>query len=51
VDLTVKDDCGTITLSVIATTDVFGMPDDIFKSGDVYEGITGVAGLKIVNPS
>ena len=50
-DLTVKDDCGTITLSVIATTDVFGMPDDIFKSGDVYEGITGVAGLKIVNPS
>lgn len=50
-DLTVKDDCGQVTISVTATPELFGMPDDIFQAGDIYEGVTGVNAIKITNPS
>jgi hypothetical protein len=50
-DLTVKDDCGQISMTVTATPALFGMPDDLFQAGDVYEGVVGVNAIKITNPS
>jgi hypothetical protein len=49
-DLTVKDDCGTIHFNVTATTKLVAMPDDMFHAGDHYEGVTFVNKIKVTNP-
>lgn len=45
-DLTLKDDCGALSMAVTWTGKVIGMPDDMFAVSDPYEGVTGV--VKIV---
>lgn len=49
-DLTIKDNCGVVTLAVTATTKVVGLPADMYKSGDTFEGVTGVNSVKVTNP-
>ena len=48
-DVKVFDNCGTITISVIATSRVVGMPSDMFATGDVYEDVTYVNGIEVAN--
>ena len=50
-DLTVKDDCGVISMTVTATVQLYGMPDDMYQVGDTFEGVTGVNTIKITNPA
>ena len=49
-DLTVSDNCGEVTIAVTATTKVVGLPQDMYKSGDRFEGVTGVNSAKVTNP-
>lgn len=49
-DLTVKDDCGTLNMTLTATVKTIGMPADQFAIGDDYEGITYVAQGVVTNP-
>lgn len=49
-DVTVTDNCGTITIAVTATTKVVGLPTDMYKSGDTFEGVVGVNSVKVTNP-
>lgn len=49
-DLTVSDNCGVVTIAVTATTKVVGLPQDMYKSGDTFEGVTGVNSVQVVNP-
>ena len=49
-DLTVSDNCGVVTIAVTGTTKVVGLPTDMFKSGDTFEGVTGVNSIQTVNP-
>lgn len=41
-DLMVKYDCGKIHIILTATTKLVGMPDDMFNTGDLYEGVKWV---------
>lgn len=50
-DLTITDNCGTITISVAVATKLIGAPVDQFQTGDPYFGINGVAKVLITNPS
>jgi len=50
-DLTFKDDCGDVVLNMVVTTDIFGMPDDLYSNEDVYSGIVGVNKITVTNPS
>ena len=38
-DVTLKDDCGVISLNVTATGKVIALPNDMFAVGDEYEGV------------
>lgn len=49
-DLTIKDDCGTLSIAATATNKVIALPDDMYASSDPYEGITGVTKIIAVNP-
>lgn len=51
VDFTIKNDCGKVNMSVVATPHLRGMPEDLFKVGDVFEGVKGVNTIKITNPA
>lgn len=42
-DMTVQDNCGVITVNLTYTGKLIGLPNDMFATGDVYEGITYVA--------
>lgn len=48
-DLNVKDDCGTVHITVTATTKLVGMPNDMFHAGDVYEGVNFFNEIKVTN--
>lgn len=41
-DATMQDDCGAVTSNLTWTGKVIGLPNDMFATGDPYEGITGV---------
>lgn len=49
-DWTVKDDCGTVISNLTWTGKLIGLPNDMFATGDPYEGITGVVQGIVVNP-
>lgn len=48
-DLTAKDDCGNLSLTLTWTGKVIGLPSDMFAIGDDYEGITYVAKGLVTN--
>lgn len=49
-DVTIKDDCGVVNINMVATTKLFGAPEDLFHIGTDYEGITWVNKIKVTNP-
>lgn len=48
-DLSVKDDCGDISINLVATTKLIGMPADMFPTGDKYDGVNFVNTIEVVN--
>lgn len=50
-DLTISDNCGTITVALAASTKLIVVPGDQFQSNDPYFGRNGVAKVRITNPS
>lgn len=48
-DIMIKDDCGAISINLFATHKLVGLPTDMFADTDVYDGITGVAEIDVVN--
>lgn len=48
-DLTITNDCGNIGIALTYTGKVIGLPNDVFATGDVYEGTTGVTKIIAVN--
>lgn len=50
VDLTMKDDCGNLSIVITATGKIVTLPDDIYEAGDKYSGVNYVNGVQIVNP-
>lgn len=48
-DLVVKHDCGVISVSVIATTKLVALPDDMYQTGDHLDGVKGFAEVNVVN--
>ena len=50
-DLTITDNCGTVTIAVATATKLIGTPTDQFQTGDLYFGINGIAKGLITNPS
>jgi hypothetical protein len=51
VDLTMKDDCGNLSIVLTHTGKLVTLPDDIYEAGDKYAGINYVNCIEIVNPS
>jgi len=51
IDLTMKDDCGTLHINMYANPKLCGLPYDLFATGDEMEGETFVYGVRIVNPA
>lgn len=49
VDVTVSDNCGTVTISVTATTKLVGLPTDLFNANNEYDGVTFVNGIIVAN--
>ena len=49
-DLTLSDNCGSITIAVAVNTQLITVPSDQFFTGDPYFGKTGVAKVLITNP-
>lgn len=50
VDLTLKDDCGNLSIVVNHTGKLVTLPTDIYEAGDKYAGVNYVNGVQIVNP-
>ena len=48
-DLTIKDDCGNVSIILTATTKLVAMPTDMYPVGDVYEGVNYVNLVKVTN--
>lgn len=48
-DLIIKDDCGTITVRVIATTKLVQMPEDMFNASNRYSAVKFVNKIRVVN--
>lgn len=48
-DLTVKHDCGVISVSIVATTKLVALPDDMFQTGDHLDGVKGFAAIEVDN--
>ena len=51
VDLTLKDDCGNLSVIVTATGKVVTLPTDIYEAGDKFAGVNYVNCVSIVNPA
>lgn len=49
-DLTMKDDCGALSIVLTFTGKIVTLPDNIYESADKYAGVNYVNGLKITNP-
>jgi len=50
VDLTMKDDCGNLSIVLTTTGIVATLPTDIYEAGDKYAGVNYVNCVSIVNP-
>jgi hypothetical protein len=51
VDLTLKDDCGNLSVIVTATGKIVTLPTNIYESGDKLAGVNYVNCVSIVNPA
>ena len=51
VDLTMKDDCGNLSIVMTTTGKIVTLPTDIYESSDKYAGVNYVNCVEIVNPS
>ncbi len=49
IDLNWKVDCGTLQMNFTATTKLFGLPTDMYPTGDPLEGVTGTARVIVNN--
>ena len=50
VDIYITDNCpGTLAIKIIANTKLVALPNDMFVTGDVYAGVTGSAGVTVLN--
>ena len=50
VDLTMKDDCGNLSIVLTATGIIATLPTDIYEAGDKFAGVNYVNCVSIVNP-
>lgn len=50
-DLTIKDNCGVISINLVATTKLIAVPTDVFASNDPLFGKNGANEILITNPS
>lgn len=49
IDITMSDVCGTISVIGYANTKLVGLPTDMYKVGDEYQGVTYVNKIKVTN--
>lgn len=49
IDIIMNDTCGTISIIGYANTKLVGLPNDLFKVGDEYRGVTYVNKLSVSN--
>lgn len=49
-DMTLKNDCGNISVSLKLALKVVGLPTDMYQAGSDFEGVTFVNEYAIVNP-
>jgi hypothetical protein len=50
VDLTMKDDCGSLSIVLTTTGKIVTLPTDIYEASDKYAGVNYVNCVSIVNP-
>jgi hypothetical protein len=50
VDLTMKDDCGNLSIVLTTTGKIVTLPTDIYEASDKYAGVNYVNCVSIVNP-
>lgn len=48
-DLTISDNCGTVSVSLVATTKLVALPSDLYAQGDFMSGVNYIAPIKVVN--
>lgn len=48
-DLDISDNCGALSIFVRGNYKVVGLPTDLYASSDEMAGVTGIAGIKVVN--
>lgn len=51
IDIVIKDDCGTISIIGYGTTELVGLPADMFAVGDEYRGVKMVNKILVTNPA
>lgn len=49
-DVTMKDDCGVISIIVRSTTKLVTLPTDMFAIGDKFRGVNFINKIKVENP-
>lgn len=49
IDIVMSDNCGTISVIGYANTKLVGLPTDMFKVGDEYQGVVYVNKIKVTN--
>lgn len=49
VDLYIKDDCGKLSINVFANVKLVGLPDDLFGTGDNFDGVQFAAAVNVNN--
>jgi hypothetical protein len=50
IDLTMKDDCGNLSITMVAIGKIVTLPNDIYEASDKYAGVNYLNGLRVVNP-
>jgi hypothetical protein len=51
IDIIIKDDCGTISITGYATVELVGLPADMFAVGDEFRGVKFVNKILVTNPA
>lgn len=51
IDITISDNCGTVSIVGYAVTKLVGLPTDMMAIGDEYRGVTFVNKLIVTNPA
>lgn len=51
IDIVMKDDCGTISIIGYLSTELVGLPADMFAVGDEYRGVNYVNKILVTNPA